>query len=313
MDKKQGRILLAVDGSDQSLEAVRYVGEVISCEQNEVVLFNVRTEVPESFWDLEKNPEMHSKIIQISAWASQQKKIINEFMEKALLILNNAGFSKQKVKVKIQKKKKGIARDIIAESNGDYSAVVLGRTGLSRVKDMIIGSVANKIVGKTKDISIAIVGGKPETEKILVAFDGSEGALKCVDFTGSMFGHSDMEIMLCHVIRPLSIFQKEYGQIFSEDEEAVWLKSNMEKIGPAMEKARNVLMDKGVGSDRISSQVITDVPSRALGIVEKARADNFGTIMIGRRGLSRVEEFFIGRVSKKVINMTKKRTIWIVK
>jgi nucleotide-binding universal stress UspA family protein len=47
-------------------------------------------------------------------------------------------------------------------------------------------------------------------------------------------------------------------------------------------------------------------------IVEEARARNFSTIVVGRRGLSRVEEFFIGRVSNKIVHMARDKAVWVV-
>jgi len=54
--KYRRKILLAVDGSDQAFEAVRYVSRLFPPNRMEVVLFNVMTKVPESFWDVEKEP-----------------------------------------------------------------------------------------------------------------------------------------------------------------------------------------------------------------------------------------------------------------
>jgi nucleotide-binding universal stress UspA family protein len=46
--------------------------------------------------------------------------------------------------------------------------------------------------------------------------------------------------------------------------------------------------------------------------VEEARNSSCGTIVMGRRGLSRVEEFFMGRVSKKVLQLAKWNAVWVV-
>jgi hypothetical protein len=35
-------------------------------------------------------------------------------------------------------------------------------------------------------------------------------------------------------------------------------------------------------------------------------------IVVGRRGLSRVEEFFMGRVSDKVLQLAKEMAVWVV-
>ena len=52
MNKK---ILLALDGSEQSFAAARYVSRIFS-KQSEVVLFHVEAEVPEAFRDPAVDP-----------------------------------------------------------------------------------------------------------------------------------------------------------------------------------------------------------------------------------------------------------------
>ena len=47
-------------------------------------------------------------------------------------------------------------------------------------------------------------------------------------------------------------------------------------------------------------------------IVKEANEGGYGTIVVGRRGLSRVREFFIGRVSMKVIQLARKHAVWVV-
>ena len=58
--------------------------------------------------------------------------------------------------------------------------------------------------------------------------------------------------------------------------------------------------------------MITGVVSRAGAIVDEARHGGYGTVVIGRRGISKVEEFFMGRVSSKVINLAKDLSVWVV-
>ena len=68
MVKDRRRILLAVDGSEQAFEAVRYVSRLLSPNRMEVVLFHVITKVPESFWDIEKAPTLRQKTVDTDAW-----------------------------------------------------------------------------------------------------------------------------------------------------------------------------------------------------------------------------------------------------
>jgi nucleotide-binding universal stress UspA family protein len=76
--------------------------------------------------------------------------------------------------------------------------------------------------------------------------------------------------------------------------------------------AQKRLIESGLDPEQITTRIITGVPSRAGAIMEEARREAAGTIVVGRRGLSKVQEFFIGRVSNKVIHLAKDLAVWVV-
>ena len=73
------------------------------------------------------------------------------------------------------------------------------------------------------------------------------------------------------------------------------------------------LVDLGFKPNQISTQLISGVASRARAIATEAKQNGYGTIVLGRRGHSRVRDFFIGRVTNKVLHIARDRTIWIVR
>jgi nucleotide-binding universal stress UspA family protein len=306
------KILIPIDGSGQALSAVRYTGGFLKPEGTKIVLLHVDSELPEYFWDLEKSPEYRSKLAPVKAWAAQQKKIINDSMNKACKILHAAGYPADSVSVKIEGRKAGIARDILNEAEtGNYNAVVVGRTGNSNFKDIVLGSVANKLIGNLVDIPLVVVGGKPNTKKFLIAFDGSKGSMKCVSSVGSMLNSTDCEILICNVIRSLGAANESLEPSFYGIG-ADWTEMNRKKIEPAIEEAKKKLSAAGIPYSKISGKILSDKSSRAGSIITEAKEGGFGTIVVGRRGLSVVEEFFIGRVSRKILHMAKKMAVWVI-
>jgi len=305
------KVLVSIDGSDQSLAAVRYIGGVLKPEKTKIVLFHVDPAVPESFWDLEKSPEFRSRLAPVRAWSTQQKKSIDDTMTKARKILLHFGFPADAVSIKIQTRKTGIARDILHEAEtGKYKMVVVGRTGISKFKDLVLGSVANKLVGNLLDIPLVVVGGKPNPNKFIIAFDSSKASLRSVSSVGAMLNNVESEIMICHVIRSIGIENLTLSEIpFPEFD---WTETCVKKMEPAIEEAKRKLVSAGLDSVKIYGKILTEMPSRAGGIIAEAKAGGFGTIVVGRRGLSAVEEFFIGRVSRKVLHMAKKMAVWVV-
>ncbi len=312
MNRKMNKILLAIDASDQSMEAVKYVSKMFPPERSSVVIFHSINKVPEVFWDLEKCPEFYSKIVFAKAWESGQKKNIDVFTKKARDILLGAGFPKEMLEIKINDRKTGLARDILKESRQGYNAVVIGRTGTSKIKDIFLGSIAFKLIDKMGDIPLIIVGGKPEIKKIIVGFDNSVDANKGVDCLGYMIGDTGCEVELCYVIRPVHIFYDGYGPAFLPDDEIKWLEINKDKMLPKMENAKKVLNNYDIPLEKISTKIIQDSTSRAVALAEEAAGGDWGTIVVGRRGLSAVQDFFLGRVSRKIVNIASNQAIWIV-
>ena len=317
MGQYKRRILLAVDGSDQAFEAVRYVSQLLPPNHLEVVLFHVMSKIPDSFWDIEKNPIFRHQLAPVAAWATQQQTAIHEFMEKSRQLFANRGVPEGAVSIKSQERQVGIARDIAREAQKDYVSVVVGRWGVSKLKDLVWGSTANKLIGQLIHIPLCIVGGAPEAGKILVAVDTSEEAMRTVAYLGTMVDGTDLKVTLFHVIRRFDLGSQRYNASLSLHEE--W-EGEVRKEFLEAERSTEAVFHKAVGhlekagveGDRISTKIVTGVASRAKAIVEEAKNGGYGTIVVGRRGLSRVEEFFMGRVSKKVIQLSQEMAVWVV-
>jgi nucleotide-binding universal stress UspA family protein len=302
------------------MEAIRYVSEVLPPKRASIVLLNIMTKVPESFWDLEKEPSFHYRIANISAWEVQQEQMIKEFMDRAADILVDGGVARESVTIRIQQRMVGISRDIISESHKGYDAVVVGRTGLSNLKDLVLGSIADKIIGKLGDVPVWVVGGYSHSKKVLVSIDTSQGAMQAVDYVGNILaGVPQVHVTLFHAIRGLDVFIQGYNDSFMLGQESEWLEKAereltraAEEIEPVMEKAVTRLTRAGFEPGRIDRKVVKGISSRAGAIVDEAQRGDYGTIVVGRRGLSRIQEFFMGRVSNKVIQLAKTKAVWVV-
>ena len=312
MNSNRKRILLSVDGSDQSLEAVRYVGKFFPPQETEVALFHVFSRVPEFFYDLRKESDYHRTPANIKGWEKALHDSINNFLREARQILIDSEIPDEAITIDIHDRKEGVARDILVESNRGYDAIVTGRSGLSKFEDSVIGSVANKLIEKVAHIPICVVAGKPAPGKILLAMDGSENSLHTVDYLGTMLDDSQSEVTLFHVVRGFDIFERRYENLFDPTQEKAWTEIGRTQMQSVFEEARTHLMKAGLDPSNVSTKVITGVSSRSDAIIKEANEGRYGTIVVGRRGLSKVREFFMGRVSMKVIQLARKHAVWVV-
>ena len=155
MEKK---ILLAIDDSENARRAVEFVAHFFS-RDNKITLFNV---VPDTATlcamnSPELTPYFTSQQSSFCLLEEKKKKLVNEAMEKAKRILLDAKFEEKNIAIKSEVKKGGIARDIIREAKAGYNVVVMGKRGLSGIKEFILGSVTQKVFNSAKDISVLVV------------------------------------------------------------------------------------------------------------------------------------------------------------
>ena len=306
------KVLLAVDGSEQSMNAVHYVCSSVPRAKAEVVVYQVMSKVPEVFWDLGKDPAWEQKIESLRAWEKQQEAIAIAFMDTASTLFKEAGFSPGSVTTKIGGQKEGIARDIIAEARRGYDVVVIGRGKANTEAGMPLGSVASKILSASTFFTLWLIGGKPTSEKVLIAMDSSEGGLRAVKHAGSMLNHDNNTMTLFHAIRGISFSTAGMEDIFPESYRQQLLTDAESEIQPALQLARANLKKMDISPDRVSTKIIKSVKSRAAAIVQEAKEGQYGTIVVGRRGVTEVAEFSMGRVTNKLTQLAKEQALCIV-
>jgi nucleotide-binding universal stress UspA family protein len=308
-NQSQQKILLTFDGSEHAFHAINYVSKLAPFHKMKIVLFNVFSSIPEAYLDLEKDPQFSRSAREVKAWEMQQKKEIQNAMENAKQKLLHSGFSPDRVSVVIQNRKEGIARDIVKEAQNGYNAVIIGRRGTGTYKEIIVGSVAKKIVEKVTFLPVLMIGEIPPDNRFLVAVDNSENAMRAVDYVAQTLGGFDFKISLFHAIRGDQSIHSGFAHLFIPKESLEDAKTEAIAV---FDKAKHRLAQAGFTSGQMSTKLVSGVPSRAEAIVKEAREGDYGTIVLGRRGLSRVQEFLLGRVSNKVINIIRRRAVWIV-
>ena len=277
-------ILIALDGSKNSLNAARYVARTCNPASLKVNLIHVMPTAPETFWDLEKDAYFKERIQpKYTAWKKNSEETAQRFLNDARNVLVKAGVAENDVGVILQEREVGIARDIVMQSARGYDAVVVGRRGLSELGDHFLGSVANKIVEVVKDTSVWVVGDNINSKRMLLAVDASDNALKAVDYVGNIATASDAEVTLFHVVRRFEFLDDPTLRDY--EIEGFW--EEVKKDIPRMVGLYKERLKKaGVKGSRISTQVNLHSSSRAKDILTEAREGEYGTIVMGRRGMS---------------------------
>ncbi len=146
-------------------------------------------------------------------------------------------------------------------------------------------------------------------KKILVAADASENAVRAIRYVGEITaGNPDFNVTLLNVVRNPS------RDHFSSDEE--WQKGCevVEQKGrEVLEQGVQVLESYGLSRDNIHTHTVkAEGTSIAAEIMKVQQEGGYGTVAVGRRGVSKAEEFLFGSVSNKVVHYARHCTVWVV-
>ena len=135
-------------------------------------------------------------------------------------------------------------------------------------------------------------------KKLLVAIDGSQPAVKVLDFALDIAEKYASDVQIVSVVPPAdSVIPKvtpatpptEFYNIFINEVE----KRLKSVLSEAFENAK-----KKNPALKVSTRLLTGRPAEK--IVQTAKDENFDMIVIGSRGLGGVEEIILGSVSDRV-------------
>jgi nucleotide-binding universal stress UspA family protein len=225
---------------------------------------------------------------------------MNDRMKGLCRRLMRCGLEPDQVTVKVADRRAGPARDILRESESAYDLVVVGRRGLGAVRGLVLGSVTNKLVTGMSTCPMWVVGKHARPGSVLVALDGSEFSWRGLEHLTQEYIARDRDVWLFTTQR------------MSDEMSLDSLIVGGTKLNSVLELGRERLEQAGINPDRIHSQLMEGVTSRALAIVEKARREKCDTIIMGRWGVTHNAQFPLGRVTAKVLQLSRGLSVWIV-
>ncbi len=145
--------------------------------------------------------------------------------------------------------------------------------------------------------------------KILVAVDESNLSELVLNYVGEVAGSIDrVEICLLHVYPeppPYYYTEKHTLQEYREEKE---------KAAQAIfARAEQVLSGHGVDRGRITTSCrMASGKTFSKTILQSQKEGDYGTVVLGRRGISKAEEFLFGSVSTAVLRESHNFTVWVV-
>ena len=159
------RFLLAVDESENSHRAVKYVGSLLrGTPDAAVTLFHVLKPIPRELLEHggSENPTAETQLGQQlrheqETWIRKEEESESHVLKKACETLTQSGFDRSQVALKIGHED-DVARNILEEARtGRHETIVVGRHGMSRVKRLFGGGVTDQLLREAKGFAIWVV------------------------------------------------------------------------------------------------------------------------------------------------------------
>ena len=152
-------------------------------------------------------------------------------------------------------------------------------------------------------------GEKVFNKNILIAVDESDNARRAVSYVGQFLGGlPGFNVTILHVVPEP---EEDYFPTSAEKEK--WLGQYRKRIDALLQEFRQLLIEKGFGPEYIHVRsTLRFCPSMAECILSERDETQYSTLVVGRQGLSRSEEFLFGSISSKVVSHARNCTVWVV-
>ncbi len=276
--------LVAVDGSEHSLAAVHWITQ-IGCDGARLrcTLLNVQ------------KPIMSGEVgilAPASIALDERDRSATDILEHAASVMRASASA-----FAMEEQLDDAATAIISRAEAlGCDAVVIGRRGIGIVRAALLGSVSAEVIRKSS-IPVIVVramgGATPAVPlRLLIAVDGSECATRAATFASRLAGMCHGEVDLVHVEPGLTVA----GAVFGSREKLVehWSGRHAEEAlaggRSVLERARVTYTEHVVAGDNAHSAII-----------EVARENGCGLIVMGTRGLGPVTGLLLGSVAQSVL------------
>lgn len=197
--------------------------------------------------------------------------------------------------------------------DGHGVQVVMGRRGLGRVRELLVGSVSERVIhrvpGPVTVVTAGHDGGETDAghpEPLVVPVDGSDAACRAAAHAATVARCTGARIHLLHAFpgspQEVPLLSGDLGgsaDVGPFAEEAFAQLGN-DSAREAFDSARDTMADTGATGLDIVEVRRRGEPAHA--VLDYLREVGPAEIIIGRRGLGRVQELLVGSVSQKLLH-----------
>ncbi|WP_310601319.1 universal stress protein [Desulfobulbus sp.] len=146
-------------------------------------------------------------------------------------------------------------------------------------------------------------------KRIIIAIDDSSRSLNAVAYVGNIAGHlDDIHLCLLHIYPEPPPDYAQSGASLTDYQMAQEQQAQL-----LFAKAGAILQSHGVAPQAIATRCrIAGQQSISAAILELQTKERYGTIVVGKRGISKAEEFLFGSISNALIHNGRDIAVWVI-
>lgn len=199
-------------------------------------------------------------------------------------------------------------RILAAARQGEYTAVIMGRRGLSPLQELFLGSVTQYVLSHAQGLTVFVVGQERERGSagslfpLLLPVDGSAASLAAVrqgvQLAQACQGGTP-RLLLLHVV-DLALL----GQTLTTEAQAI-----IDEGRKALAQARNIPDQAGLQGCTVD-KLLSGIPAQV--IAQEVREQHCPLVLMGSVGHSVFGRLLIGSVTQSVVHLASQATIGVV-
>ena len=302
------RILFGVDASEFALQAVTAVGGLLkNGRDHKITLFYGAPDPHLPF--LTKALGLGSEELRhLEKVCSLEE---TNVLERAKEALTDSGFDPHRIEMICKSKCNDPAYQMLRSAAKEgYDTLALGLRGPAQAARKLMGSVAYKLVHLADDRTLWVVDPRISSRDVLVALVGAPISRRVVEHVVTHLCHlKDSRFTFFHVTPPMPPQYWDEARILDakerqEREEQIdqWMRGYEDRVKAIALEGKEKLINAGVPEENVIFKIQPQNRGIARDILEELESNDYGILVIGRKGSKEIDQFGLGSKAHKMLH-----------